>query len=260
MPTVSRSVERVFQIMGLFGSRRRPLSATEIRETLNMPHSSAVSLLSRLVSLGYLEQNADTKRYFPSLRLSHLCESVPDGIARGSLPARLVDAVHARTAETTSLSRLSDLFTLPVYVRTASYRGAHHVTPGGTGGLATQSVVGQTLLSLKSDSELNYFIQRSEYWARRARVAITHDEAQVMRSVSKVRETGYLCAFNQLLPGVGVVSYPLPPSVNGEALAITVAGPTEQVRRDAEQILETLREEVDRQYNQSQLTIGEPAG
>lgn len=258
MLTVSRSVDRVFQIMGLFGSRRRPLSATEIRQALNMPHSSTVSVLSRLVTLGYLEQNAETKRFFPSLRLNRLCESVPEGIVGGSLLARLVEGVHARTGETTSLSRLYGLLTMPVYVRTACYQGAHHVIPGRTGGLATQSVVGRTLLSLKPDAELRHFIQRAEYWARRARVAMTQDAEQVMRAVASVRENGYLCAYDQLLPGVGAVSYLLPPFADGERLAITVAGPTERIRRDALQIIGTLRDEIDTQCGRPLLPIGEP--
>lgn len=244
MPTVSRSVDRVFQILALFASHRRPLSATEIRQALRMPHSSAVSVLSRLVTLGYLDQNTDTKRFFPTLQLTHLCESVPDGIACGSLPARLVDAVHTRLKETTSLSRLCDLFTMPVYVRTASYAGAHHVMPGCTGGLATQSVVGQTLLSLKSNEELHYWIQRSEYWARRTRVTITADAGQVMRSVASVRSNGYLCAFDQLLPGVGVVSWVFRPQSESEPMAITVAGPTERIRRNAAEIIAVLAETV----------------
>lgn len=247
MPTVSRSVDRVFQILALFASHRRPLSATEIRQVLNMPHSSAVSVLSRLVTLGYLDQNADTKRFFPTLQLTHLCESVPDGIACGTLPARIVDAVHAQLAETTSLSRLCDLFTMPVYVRTASYKGAHHVIPGCTGGLATQSVVGQTLLSQKSDEELQYFIQRSEYWAKRTRATIAADSAQVLRAVAAVRESGYLCAFDQLLPGVGVASCALRPSAGGEPLAITVAGPTNRIRGNANEIIAVLRKEIGNQ-------------
>ena len=84
MLTVSRSVDRVFQIMELFGSRRRPLSATEIRQSLNMPHSSAVSVLSRLVALGYLDQNAETKRFFPSLSMHRLCGAIPEAIAGGT--------------------------------------------------------------------------------------------------------------------------------------------------------------------------------
>lgn len=260
MPTVSRSVERVFQVIELFGQRRRPLSTTEIREALDMPHSSAVSLLSRLVALGHLEQNPGCRRYYPSLRLKRLCESLPDGISRGSLPARVVDAVYERSGETTSLSRLCDLFTLPVYVHTAAYPGAHRVTPGCNAGLATQSVTGQVLLSLKSDDDLLYLIQRSEFWARRARVAVRQSEAQVMNTVAQVRETGYLCAFDQLLPGVGVVAYPLPTEAGGEAMTITVAGPTDTIRRKSGDIIETLREELERQYHQPALATFDIVG
>lgn len=255
MPTVSRSVDRVFQIMGLFGLHRRPLTATEIRELLSMPHSSAVSLLSRLVTLGYLEQNAETKRFFPSLQLSHLCESVPNGIALGSLPAKLVDAVYERTSQTTSLSRLSDLFTLPIYARAACYRGAHLVTPGCTNGLATQSVTGQTLLSLKTDADLKAFIQRAEFWAKRAKVTITQHAAQVMQNVASAREAGFLCAYDQLIAGIGAVSFPLPPPVCGEALVVTVAGPSEQIRRNAAHILAVLRDELDCRYSAAQLDV-----
>jgi DNA-binding IclR family transcriptional regulator len=253
MPTVSRSVDRVFQLMALFARCRRPLSATEIRETLGLPHSSAISLLGRLVELGYLEQNEESKRFFPSLRLSKLCHEVPDGIACGSLSARVVDAVHARVDETTTLSRLCDLSTLPVYVRTATYHGAHHVTPGCPLGLATQSVTGQTLLSLLSDEALDYFLQRSEYWAKRARVAVTQDAAQVTASVRRAREQGHLCAFNQFLPGVGVVAFALPQGAGSEPLAVSVAGPTEQIRANSEHILLAMHEEIGRFYEPTPL-------
>ena len=96
MLTVSRSVDRVFQIMELFSAKRRPLSATEIRQSLSMPHSSAVSVLSRLVALGYLNQNAETKRFFPSLRLHRLCESVPEAIIGGNPLAQLVDLIQSK--------------------------------------------------------------------------------------------------------------------------------------------------------------------
>lgn len=258
MRTVSRSVDRVFQIMALFGARRRPLSATEIRQALEMPHSSTVSVLFRLVALGYLEQSTDTKRYFPSLQLNRLCDLLPDGISGCSLPARLVDTVQARTGETTSLSRLDGFLTMPVYARTASYPGAHHVLPGRSGGLATQSVVGRALLSVKSDAELRLFMQQAEFWARRARVTATHDTAQVMLAINGVRTLGYLCAYDQLVPGVGAVSYPLPLSDQDEPLAITVAGPTGRIRRNADFVIEALREEIETLYGAARRSAGAP--
>ena len=240
MLTVSRSVDRVFQIMEIFSTRRRPLSATEIRLALRMPHSSAVSVLSRLVTLGYLDQNADTKRFFPSLRLHRLCGAVPDAIIGGNPLADLVDSIQSRVDETTSISRLDGLFTMPVYVRSATHAEAVRVIPGLTGGLAMQSVVGRTLLSTLSDVELTRYADRAAYWAKRARVGLPHDAEQLMRSVEFVREHGYLCGFNQLLPGVGAVSCPLPRLHDGEQLAITIAGTSERIENRGRTIINTL--------------------
>ena len=249
MLTVSRSVDRVFQIMELFSTRRRPLSATEIRRSLRMPHSSAVSVLSRLVTLGYLDQNADTKRFFPSLRLHRLCGAVPEAIIGGNPLADLVDSIQCRVDETTSISRLDALFTMPIYVRSATHAEAVRVIPGLSGGLATQSVVGRTLLSTLPDNELTRFIERAGYWAKRARVGIPHDPEQLMRSVEFVREHGYLCSFNQLLPGVGAVSCPLPMLHDGEQLAITIAGTSERIERRGRTIINTLLRDLQAYQN-----------
>ncbi len=244
MLTVSRSVDRVFQILELFAARRRPLSATEIRQALNMPHSSAVSVLSRLVEMGYLDQNAETKRFFPSLSLHRLCEAVPESIIAGNPIAQLADTVQRQVDETVTISRLHDLFTMPIYVRTATHSSAARVIPGLSGGLATLSVVGRTLLSCLPDPELQRFIERATYWAARARVTVTPDREQVLRTVEFVREHGYLCSFNLLLPGIGAVSSPLPVQHEGERLAITVSGSTERIDRRANPIINILLSEV----------------
>ena len=113
---------------------------------------------------------------------------------------------------------------MPIYARTATHPNANRVIPGLSGGLATQSIVGRALLSQLPDAELQRFIERADYWARRARVVLTCDTAQLMRSINLVRAQGYLCSYNQLLPGVGAIACPLPTPPGGERLAITVAG------------------------------------
>ena len=240
MLTVSRSVDRVFQIMELFATLRRPLSATEIRRALRIPHSSAVSVLSRLVTLSYLDQNLETKRFFPSLRLHRLCGAVPEAIIGGNPLADLVDSIQSRVDETTSISRLDGLFTMPIYVRSATHADAVRVIPGFSGGLATQSVVGRALLSTLPDADLARFIERADYWAKRARVAVSPEGESLMHAIQSVRKNGYLCSFNQLLPGVGAISCPLTLLHEGEQLTITVAGTTQRIERRGRQIINTL--------------------
>jgi DNA-binding IclR family transcriptional regulator len=75
-------------------------------------------------------------------------------------------------------------------------------------------------------------------------VSVPHDAEQVMRTIEFVREHGYLCSFNQLVPGVGAVSCPLPALGDGEHLAITVAGSVDRIERRSQQIISTLQREV----------------
>ena len=244
MLTVSRSVDRVFQIMQLFASERRPLSATKIGQALGMPHSSAVSVLSRLTDLGYLDQNSESKRFFPSLRLNSLCYTVPEAIVGGNPLAALADRVQSSTDETTTISRFNGLFTMPIYVRSAKHANAWHVTAGLPGGLATQSVVGRTLLSTLKDVDLHRFVQRANLWASRTRSGSVANAEQIMRAVDFVREHGYLCRYNLLLPGVGAISCPLPDTSDGERLAITVAGSVDRMQTRGRQIINALLHEV----------------
>jgi DNA-binding IclR family transcriptional regulator len=244
MLTVSRSVDRVFQIMELFADRRRPLSATEIHTALKMPHSSAVSVLTRMVGLGYLDQNGETKRFFPSLRLHHLCASMPEAIIGGNPLAELVDRIQYGSDETTSISRLDGLFTVPVYVQPGKRADAWRVTPGLPGGLATLSVVGRTLLSTMPDAELRQFIDDANRWAARTRIGAAPDSAQLMRAVEFVREHGYLCRYNLLFAGVGAISCPLPSSDARQSLAVTVAGPAERIQQRGRQIINVLLHEI----------------
>ena len=243
MLTVSRSVDRVFQIMELFAERRRSLSATEIHTTLKMPHSSAVSVLSRLVDLGYLDQNSETKRFFTSARLHHLCDALPEAIVSGNPLAEMVDRIQHATDETTSISRLDGLFTMPIYARSATHAKVWRVTPGLCGGLATHSVVGRTLLSTLPDADLRRFIDNANNWASRTRSSPA-DAEQVLRSVAFVREHGYLCRYNLLLPGVGAVSCPLADGGAGDQLAVTVAGSVERIQLRGRQIITALLQEV----------------
>lgn len=244
MLTVSRSVDRVFQIMELFAERRRPLSATEIHTTLKMPHSSAVSVLTRMVGLGYLNQNLETKRYFPSHRLHRLCQTVPEAIIGGNPLAELVDRVQYCSDETTSISRLDGLFTRPIYVRPSTRADAWRVTPGSPGGLATLSVVGRTLLSTMPDAELHKFLDNANRWAARARSGAASDSAQLMRAVEFVREHGYLCRYNLLFEGVGAISCPLPSIDARQSLAVTVAGPADRIQQRGRQIINVLLHEI----------------
>jgi DNA-binding IclR family transcriptional regulator len=251
MQTVSRSVERAFEVLELFRRERRPMTTGEIRRELQWPHSSTVVLLTHLNSLGYLQQDPQSLAYFPSRELHGLCAWIADAPGEHDPYGRLVREVFDRVGETTSLSRRAGLFSMNVYVRAPDRADAVSVRPGVNGGLMTLSVVGRALLSTLSDEEVAEVIDLTNTWARTSRIGLHHDKDAILRTVRHIRGRGYLYDCNLLLPGVGAVSFPLCGPGFDIPHALTVAGPVQRMEqrgarlvRDAERIVARFRESM----------------
>ena len=67
-----KSAQRVIDILELFESECRPLRVADIVERLGLPQSSVSMLLRTLVSRGYMEFDAATRQYCPSVRVAFL--------------------------------------------------------------------------------------------------------------------------------------------------------------------------------------------
>lgn len=223
MHTVSRSVERTFEVLELFKRERRPLTTADVRRGLQWPHSSTVVLLTHLSSLGYLRQDPHTLAYFPSRLLNGLCAWIAEAPTAGDPLTKLLDDVHAKVGETTSVSRRSGLFSLSVHVRSADHADAIVVRPGVTGGLLTLSVTGRTLLSTLPDAEIAALVAETNDWSRATRLGITHDVTALLRTARHVRERGYLYDCNMLIPDVAAVAFPLTAPGSDTPMALTVA-------------------------------------
>lgn len=61
---VVKSAGRVFEVLELFRSARRQLTAAEVGHALGYPKSSTNALLRSLVALGYLVVDGRTSRLF----------------------------------------------------------------------------------------------------------------------------------------------------------------------------------------------------
>ena len=67
-----KSARRVFEILELFATVRRPWRAAAIAKQLSYPLSSTFALLRSMTAMGYLTFEKKTHTYFPSVRLLHL--------------------------------------------------------------------------------------------------------------------------------------------------------------------------------------------
>jgi DNA-binding IclR family transcriptional regulator len=203
-------------------------------------------MLARLVELGYLEVDAGTKRYFPSVSLARLCGWITSSENESNPVARLVHAIFEQTGETTSVSRRAGLFTVPVLVRAGEHPEAVEVRAGISNGLMTLTVVGRALLSKLDDATISEIVRYTNSWASYNRVGVRHDLGSIMQTVRHVRAQGYLFNCNLLLPNVGAIAAPL--DVPGEEgpLAIAVCGTTSRIERQGQRIAQIVMREIAR--------------
>ena len=159
-----KSAVRVLSIFEVFESERRSLTISELVDRLQIPQSSPSTLMKSLVTKGFVEFEATTRRYRPSVRLAFLGNWVlgsTDVIARIHT---LAQTLSERTGETIVIGAENGLYMqyLSVVVSPLTLSIALH--PGVKRPLH-MSGLGLMLLSLKTDPEIGRIIRRynSEY-------------------------------------------------------------------------------------------------
>jgi len=235
---VVKSVGRVFEVLELWRTAREPLNATQVERQLNYPQSSTLALLKSLVKLGYLSFDRIERTYFPTMRVAHLGEWLETSVyGNGQLPA-LIEEVSDRTGETVSLSCQNDLQMQFVQIRPGSKPLMVNIQVGAFAPLFS-STVGWTALSIKPDADIAKLVGRQN---RRSKPAeLKASLPAVMEQVEQVRARGYGIGFDTYVHSVGAVAWVLPGDNQTRPLVLSVAGPSDAIRAEADHIVRSVR-------------------
>jgi DNA-binding IclR family transcriptional regulator len=240
--TVSRSVERAFDIIALFKQRRVPLSASDVRHALQAPHTSVHSILREMTDLGYLSFDPARKTYFPTVELELLCNWIQRAVMGSGELAGVVDTLAATVNETVSLSRQHHIFTTAIYVRRPDHPLAVHLPTGNLGAPMCQTVVGRAILSLMPDSEVEKIVGYTNRWAKVTKAGFSFKPDEILASLARVRRDGYLYELNSWMAGLGAIAVPIP-SKTGPAhnMALTIAGAAPRLQIAAKKLIPAIR-------------------
>jgi DNA-binding IclR family transcriptional regulator len=240
--TVSRSVERAFAIIALFKQQRTPMTASQVRQALNAPHTSTHSILREMTDLGYLSFDDARKTYFPAIELEFLCNWIQRAVAGSGELAHVTDLLCSQVNETVSISRQHYIFTTVVYVKRPEHPLAVHLPLGNLGAPMCQTVVGRVILSMMADAEIEKIIGYTNRWSRVTKAGFNFKTADVMDEVAKVRRDGYLFDLNTWTPGLGAVAAPiLGKGDAGQNMALTVAGAVPRLQMAAKKIIPAVK-------------------
>src|SRR6056297_1131579 len=98
-----KSADRVMSIMEFFRERRRPATAREIANALDIPRSSVNVLLRSQITMGYLRYDEQTLTYFPTLKLFQLGSWLIEGFLTDPVIDERMRGLVEATGETVCL-------------------------------------------------------------------------------------------------------------------------------------------------------------
>ncbi|MBM4195886.1 MAG: helix-turn-helix domain-containing protein [Gammaproteobacteria bacterium] len=240
-PNISKSVRRTFDVLELFCEQRRPMTAAQIQHALGLPQPSARVLLKELLDVGYLSYTMPARTYFPTARLRKLSDWLGSSLTVNDTLIPSIDAVATAVDETVALATATYGHVEVLYANRAQHPLALQVQ-AGMGGCLWRSAPGRTLLSMRSEAEVDAFFADIDVSdAPRGRAL----REEVRRQIRSIREEGCFAGYDILMKGVGSMCLPLTGlACEGTHLVVTVAGGKDRIKSAERQILKTLRTQL----------------
>ena len=237
-PDTVKSAARAFEIVEAFRAERRRLTAAQVGVLLDYPRSSLNVLMKSLVAQGYLSFAAHDQSYFPTLKLTHLGDWVPQALfgEGGGAVQSLLQELRNRTRETVTLTMATGLHMRIVI----ALPGTHPIglqLDEGTVFPMFGSAVGAAWLSMLPAEAITRL-------HRRVRAAGGRPVAPPLRDAlaeaEATRKLGYCAAYEAILPDTGAVAMPVAAAEFGETLVVAVAGLAQRIKANEAAIVSEL--------------------
>ena len=233
-----KSAVRVLAIFEVFESERRSLTISELVERLGIPQSSTSTLMKSLVTKGFVEFEAETRRYRPSVRLAFLGNWVlgsTDVIARIH---SLTRDLSERTGETILIGAESGLFMQYLSIVASPHTLRIDLHPGVRRPLHL-SGLGLMLLTLKTDPEIGRIVRR--YNAEHEEAGAPRlAEREVLAMVEEARAMGWCQTANLITEGHGSIATLLPLPLGQRPLAVGIGSSFSRLQSRHDELREAL--------------------
>lgn len=234
--SVVKSAGRVFEVLELFNSERKALTAAGIARNLKYPASSAVALLKSLVNRGYLSYDPAERTYFPTIQLSLMTRWMEDSFYTEGHLLDLMDEVAKATGETVYLAWQNDLEMQISRAKAGTREGSVVLEPRLP---LFESVSGLTALTLKRDVEIAQLAERASALGKASGTKI--DLPSAMERIRGFRAQGYGAGYDMPQPGVGRLAWAFRPKTVNRTLVMLLAGPTERIKADTKAITQSVQ-------------------
>jgi IclR family transcriptional regulator, KDG regulon repressor len=182
-----QSIARAFAILEEVARAREGIGLAELSKRVGLHNSTAFHLIKTMVSLGYIRQIKDGKRYRIGRPLFALASSALDEIEMISLATPVLEGLSQKTGESAHFAvRMGDA--IVVIAKTAGLGAFQLAERVGVVRPAHCTALGKILLAAMEPSQLDRFFERNKL-TRVTGKTIT--KAAVLRTeLDKVRKSG----------------------------------------------------------------------
>jgi len=182
-----QSIGRAFAIMEEIARNREGIGLAELSKRVGLHNSTTFHLVRTMVSLGYVRQMKDSKRYRIGRPLFALAANALDEIEMTSLATPLLEGLSRETGESSHFSvRMGD--DVVVLARTSG-PGAFQLSDRiGVVRPAHCTALGKIMLAAMQPDQFEAFVERTELKLRTPNTITSVD--RLLREIAEVRRTG----------------------------------------------------------------------
>lgn len=229
-----KSAVRVLAIFEAFEAEQRALTISELVDILQIPQSSTSTLMKSLVTKGFMEFDAPSRRYRPSVRLAFLGNWVLGSTDVIAEIHALAQRLSVETGETVLVGAENGLYLqyLSVIVSNHFLRFALH--PGLMRPLH-RAGLGVMLLSEKPDAEIGRMIRRYNAEITDPRES-RMTQQQVLSMVAQARAQGWYQSASLAVEGAGSMATLLPLPRGQGTLAIGIGAPLSRLQARSDEL------------------------
>lgn len=217
-----QSIGRAFAIMEEIARNRDGIGLAELSKRVGLHNSTTFHLVRTMVSLGYVRQLKDSKRYRIGRPLFALAANALDEIEMMSLATPVLEELSRETGESAHFSvRMGD--SVVVLARTSGPGAFQMADRVGVVRPAHCTALGKIMLAALSEEQFDGYIERTELTAQTPNTITTPE--RLRREIDEVRRTGVAVDDGEFDPEARCVALPVY-DFTGEIIgALGISGP-----------------------------------
>jgi DNA-binding IclR family transcriptional regulator len=244
-----QSLGRAFGILEEIARHRDGIGLADLSKLVGLHNSTTFHLAKTMVSLGYIRQEKDSKRYRIGRPLFALAASALDEIEMVKVATPLLEDLSRETGETSHFAvRMGDAV---VVIARTSGPGAFQLTDRvGAVRPAHSTALGKIILAALRPDQLDRFLERIELKPS-TKKSIT-DPGALLREIKAIRQSGVALDDGEFNPEVRCLAVPVTDFTGQFIGALGISGPiwrlSNQAIKDRTKIVQTFANRLSEEF------------